>query len=561
MSRIYELKINNFRGIKSFFHRFDKDFVCLLGRGDSCKTTILEAISYVFYPYHTLSFFDNDFYNGDTNTPIEIEASVLDFPEKLLDDSKCGEYIRVIDKQGDIQDDLHQGTTKILTLKLEVKKDLEPQWYVINKRHDPCPIRAIDREEFNVFMVSDYLDRHFSWNKGSPLYSILKKSQALTKIDNNVIVEAIREARDKINNNDFPSLEKVTDSVRNKSSVFGVDISGIGTGVDFKEIYTKDGKICLHDNKIPLRSKGKGTRRLVSIAIQSITAQQGGIVLIDEVEQGLEPDRIKHLVRTLKKENKGQYLITTHSSEVITELEATDLIVVKNTSGKIEISAPGNQFQAVIRACPEAGYAKKVIVCEGSTEIGICRALDEYRKKNNLKCMSLKDCVYINGQGKSFTERAMKLNELGLKVCVFCDSDDNELQPTKEDLKRSGITIFDCESGRNIEHQVFQDLPWKGILELIDYVMKSKNIDEKRLGASLKSKYPNPKTFPEDFRNINTAEIRKTMGDASIVKDNEWFKRIDHGEYLGTVIFNHLDNMKDEQIRKQFEGLAKWIDE
>jgi len=47
----------------------------------------------------------------------------------------------------------------------------------------------------------------------------------------------------------------------------------------------------------------------------------GGIILIDEIEQGLEPDRIKNLIRSLYKNTKGQIFIATHSQGVIEELE------------------------------------------------------------------------------------------------------------------------------------------------------------------------------------------------------------------------------------------------
>ncbi|MBI4650816.1 AAA family ATPase [Candidatus Desantisbacteria bacterium] len=128
MANIYELKINNFRGIKTFSKKFSKKFICLLGRGDSGKTTILDAISFVLSPSWNPSFLDSDFYNGDTDNPIEIEVSLLNIPEKLIKEEKYGLYIRGLDNRGEIQDELQEEHEKILTIKLEVKKDLEPQW-------------------------------------------------------------------------------------------------------------------------------------------------------------------------------------------------------------------------------------------------------------------------------------------------------------------------------------------------------------------------------------------------------------------------------------------------
>jgi len=171
--------------------------------------------------------------------------------------------------------------------------------------------------------------------------------------------------------------------------------------------------------------------------------------------------------------------------------------------------------------------------------------------------MSLKGCVYACGGGHRFTERAKKLKELGLETCVFCDSDDTALNPTKKDLQTAGVTIFDCDDGSAIEQQVFQDLPWEGIKTLMEYVIKYKKITEAQLKESIRSKYDGD--FPDDFKNTDTPQIRKAIADASLVKDKEWFKRIDHGEFMGDVLFKHFGDMTDKKIKNQLEGLSGWI--
>ena len=117
MARIHELKINNFRGIKNFSEKFDKNFICLLGRGDSGKTTILDAISYVLSPNWNSSFYDSDFFEGNIDNSIEVEISLLDLPEKLISEDKYGLYIRGLDSNGVIQDELHNDYKKVLTIK------------------------------------------------------------------------------------------------------------------------------------------------------------------------------------------------------------------------------------------------------------------------------------------------------------------------------------------------------------------------------------------------------------------------------------------------------------
>lgn len=63
MPQLYHLHIENFRGIKQFDHTFNDGLTCIIGRGDSGKTTILDAISYALTPMHTLVFHDGDFFS------------------------------------------------------------------------------------------------------------------------------------------------------------------------------------------------------------------------------------------------------------------------------------------------------------------------------------------------------------------------------------------------------------------------------------------------------------------------------------------------------------------
>jgi len=559
MAKIQELKIKNFRGIKEFFYTFNnKNLICLVGRGDSGKTTILDAISYVLSSSWNLTFFDSDFYKCDINTPIEIEVTLIDLPENLILENKYGLYIRGLDKStSTIKDDLENDHEKALTIKLEINKDLEPKWCVINNRQNsPTSISAYDRAKLNVFMISDYIDRHFSWSKGNPLYSLLKQQKnSVDSEGNNIIIEALREAKSKIDNNSFVQFEEITGIVKSKADELGIDISNTSTSIDFKNISVKDGRVCLHDDKIPFRLKGKGTKRLISIAIQMLLVGSGGIMLIDEIEQGLEPDRVKHLVRTFYKEFKGQIFIATHSQSVIEELEVQNILIINNEKGNVKCEEIEEEFQDVIRACPEAVYAKKVIICEGKTEIGICKALDSYRIKKGKSNMSSLGVVYTGGGGDNFYKRASKLKELGKKVCVLCDSDKSEIIDKKNKLRDSGIKVIDCKQSNAIENQVFNDLPWDAIRKLIIY--EEKKSSEKAVEYNVNSRFT--ESLTTNWQQTDSTAKREALGKTA--KDSRWFKQIAQGEYLGTVIFGYFDQIKDKELGKQFGELSKWIDD
>lgn len=558
MARIYKLDIKNFRGIKEFSYTFgDLNLICLVGRGDSGKSSVLSAILYVLYPNWNLSFYDTDFYNCDIEHPIEIEATLVGVPDELLREDKYGLYIRGIDKKTNaIKDELEDGYEKALTVRLKVEKDLEPKWHIINSRQDSLTeILAYDRAKLNAFMVSDYLDVHFHWNKGSPLYSLLKQGENVaTSEKDTILIDTIRHAKNKLDSYPFEQFQKVIDILKSKAEEFGIKLPDVSNSIDFKDIFIKDGKISLHDGKIPLRLKGKGSKRLVSIASQMALAESGGIILIDEIEQGLEPDRVKHLARTLYKNNKGQMFITTHSQGIIEELEIDNILILNNDNGMVQCKKSDKKFQGVIRACPEAVYAKKVIVCEGKTEIGICRALDDFRITKGKTNLTALDVVYTGGGGNNLSEIAFKLKRLELDICVLCDSDEKNLNNEKKDMKVEGIKIFDWDENNSIEQQVFNDLPWDAVKELIAY-QESKS-SEKSVKNCIESKMK--RKLGEDWKENDTLEIRKALGGAAKVAG--WFKRIDHGEFLGSVIFKYFDKIKDKTLGKRLQELSGWID-
>ena len=179
-------------------------------------------------------------------------------------------------------------------------------------------------EQSLMHLLFQIIDSHFSYGRGTPLTSILRKSDSEINTDQ-IIVEANRRAYESINNNEaFKPFEELTTEIKDSALSLGLNIGELKTLIDFNSFLVKGGNISLHDeNSIPIRLKGKGTKRLLSIAIQlELIKAQNGILLIDEVEQGLEPDRAKFLVKRLKDINKGQVFITTHSNNVLEELSA-----------------------------------------------------------------------------------------------------------------------------------------------------------------------------------------------------------------------------------------------
>jgi putative ATP-dependent endonuclease of the OLD family len=571
MSQIYKLKITNFRGIKNFEQIFPANFICLVGRGDTGKSTILDAINLVLSSSWTHTFYDNDFYQSKTVIPICIEVTIKNPPGVLLSEQKYFMYLRGLDiKDGKVYDEINDDHEPVLTLQLKVCEDLEPQWNVITDRDlEPKAITASDRAKFNVFFVSDYIDRHFNWSKGSPLYSILKAENPQIEQNDTILIEALRIAKEKIDSAEFTQFNLVVKKVKANAALLGADISNAINSIDFRDIVIKDGKISLHEETVPFRLKGKGSKRLISTAIQATIAGNSGILLIDEIEQGLEPDRAQHFVNILKSNNKGQIFITTHSRNILVELDTVNLFrMIKNGTKLVEFP---KDLQGLLRANPEGFFANKVIIAEGPTEIGICKAFNEFRVINGKMNMSYRGIVVVDGKGGNMFKYSDGFHNLNFDVVLLCDSDINGNDKKANDnekvrIRNLGIRVFDWEEGESSEEAILKVISYFNVKIAFNlaasYFSEKNAIDlieaKKQLWDSVKSNFG--LGCPENLEAaLDSVKLRKAIG--IVIKKKGCFKNQNNGHEFGKILFSDYKEMNDSsKIKQNFEAISIWID-
>jgi hypothetical protein len=548
MARIHQLKINHFRGIEQFEQCFgDTNLIVLIGRGDSGKSTILKAISLVLSPAWNNTFADTDFYNLDTTKPIEIEVSLRCVPDKLLSDAKYGLYKRLL-VNGKIIDEISKSGEEpfaqeedILTIKLVVDDTLQPKWYVVNDREqDNIEISHRDRALLDMFMIADYADNHFSYNKFSPLYTLLKKELDTPEAIEKRLVDVVRQAYRSIASNiRFPEFGKVASEIKQQAMYLGIGFDDLKTSLEYKGNAYTESNITLHDGQNrPLGMYGKGSKRLLSIAIQLALAKAGGIVLIDEIEQGLEPDRIVRVIRDMKGRVDGQIIVTTHSSYVLVEADYSQVYLFHQ--GAASLVAFTEEEQSTLRTQPHAFFATRIICCEGKTEEGILRAFDtQLRSEGGFTVKGIAICN--GGGGGKFYKQAISLRKLGYDVTVFADADVEKLKHIQTKAQEQGVRLILCEEGLSIEEQLSQDLSWKDVCRLVE------------LAISLNSNLNILKSL--DLKNINELkeldEIRQTEFRLNIgkqAKQQNWFKDIPKGEALGEIWFSSRETLKGQSL-------------
>ena len=552
MSKIYSLSIKNFRGIKEFNQVFESEnFIVLIGRGNSGKTTILQAINLVLSPTWNVGLSDLDFYDTDVTQPIEIEATITDFPRELLTDSKYGLYVRKIKEEQVIDDFLEDDNDNLvdaLSIRFRVDSSLEPKWYVFCGRDDsePKEITANDRAKFNVFMVADYADNQFSFGRYSPLSVLMKLSSS----DGESVAQKLLEIVRKIHvltaeNGSFNEVQGILETLKTDSFQLGLSLEQLKTAIEFKDNSISGNSIALHNGNIPYRRSGKGSKRLLSIAIQKQLTQAGGIVLIDELEQGLEPDRIINITRYLKAGLSGQIFVTTHSSYTLVEASYNNLFLM--SEGAKALVSFVEDLQPILRTQPEAFFAKKIICCEGKTEQGFIRGIDTYVRNSKQRALSSFGIIPINCKGgNQFIKDAETFKSLGYEVFVIMDNDVADIRNLLARLDESDIPYVKYEDGCYLEKQIIKDVSWDCIKKLV-------NCDLKRFTADIKRKLDVSTCILSDQNEFREKFIE-------LAKNQSLYKNIPGGEFLAEQVLPELENLDDNvNLKKNLKALLDWI--
>lgn len=564
MARIHQLKIRHFRGIEQFEQCFiDTNLIVLIGRGDSGKSTILKAISLALSPAWNNTFADTDFYNLDTTKPIEIEVSLRCVPDKLLCDAKYGLYKRLL-INGEIIDDISKSGEEpptqeedILTIKLVVDDTLQPKWYVVNDREqDEIEISHRDRALLDMFMIADYADNHFSYNKLSPLYGLLRKGLDAPDTIEKKLVDVVRKAYQSIASNvSFQEFEKVATEIKQEALHLGIEFDDLKTSLEYKGNAYTESNITLHDGQNrPLGMYGKGSKRLLSMAIQLALAKTGGIVLIDEIEQGLEPDRIRTIINKLSQVDPGQVIITTHSRDVVVESKSETIYLMSKEANSLYQFE--SELQGLLRSQPEAFFARRVILCEGATEYGIIRALDHHLQREGKLGLSARSIAVVDSKGgDNFYRYAIWLTTKGFDVITFNDDDNNSILSSKEEAISAGVRMAICDAGNALEQQLFNDVPWDVVIEFANL---AKNIVSEEAIVSCLDGIQSISDLKSliDERQL---DIRQKLGTQS--KKRGWYKNVTDGESLGELLFSNMETIeKDRTLYQELKMLLDWID-
>ncbi|KLI23698.1 AAA family ATPase [Brachyspira hyodysenteriae] len=306
------IEIKNFRGIKHLTIDNFKNINIFLGKANTGKTSVIEAIecgitkninSLILLSYFRDAIrddyiFESLFYDYNINIPIilYIKINNKDYKIEISPHKHNREIIISDDKTEEIYN------TELNKLIYKISNNGKTRNYVIaySKKDKKINFRLGNAKiDFNVDFISGYVSEDFSSNLKSILSNNKKKEQfksLYTKFDNRI---------------------KDIIFIENKVAVELVNLT----------------------HAINIKSMGKGFQTYLKIIASMVAGNK--YIIIDEIENGMHFESIKILLEnilSLSKEYNLQFFVTTHNKElleilnnILDENNYDDMLSVYNT--------------------------------------------------------------------------------------------------------------------------------------------------------------------------------------------------------------------------------------
>lgn len=559
MAAIRFLQIRNFRGIAELDWAPQEGINALVGPGDVGKSTVLEAIDIVLGSRRS-SFSDTDFHCLDVEKGISIEVTVGDLPRELLDLEVYSSAIRGWSAaRAELADEPGEGFEPVLTLKVTVAETCEAVWFLHSERLSAAELPRAMRNDHRALIAAQRLGatvgQHLAWGPTSSLSKLSDNGPGMGA----ALARAGRVARDDFDADDAPALQPAVAVARQVARELAVPGALDATSaLDPRSVNISNGAIALHDsNHVPLRALGTGSSRLLAAGLQAQVSRSVPVLLLDEVEHGLEPHRIARLLYYLGSKTTGsrpQVIMTTHSPVVLRELSAEQLCIARSgANATLRLERFGSAERGLLRTHAEAFLSAAILICEGPTEIGLMRGLDLYWSDCGQVSLAFLGVSLVDGKGTPNAQKtALQFAQAGFKVALLRDSD--TVPPANEQtLVDKGCPIFCWRPGFATEDELFASLPLEALPPLVGLADRHHTaavVDTHLGGRGLdKTAIAGLRIGPTDAQRSILAKAART---------GAWFKQTDFGEAVAREVVCPNYPALDGQLPATINEIYTW---
>lgn len=509
-----------------------------------------------------VQFNDSDFHMLEVETPIQVTITIGELDDSLKSLDTYGLFVRGFKTDtGELLPEPEAGAETVLTLQMTVGSDLEPVWSLYSERAtaqgQTRSLTWADRVRLAPTRLGLFAEHNLSWRRGS----ILNRLSEERADASSELAKAARDARKAFGDTAKTQVTETLAIVKKAANELGIPVGDVTAMLDAHSVSFSGGTISLHDGDgVPLRGLGLGSTRLLIAGLQRQAANDATMILIDEVEHGLEPHRIVRLLTSLgAKEAKPplQVFLTTHSPVALRELSADQLYVVRRSAPAHEVRKVGGQpdMQSTIRACPEAFLAPSVIVCEGASEVGLARGLDLHRIESGHQSMTALGVALADGHGETTYRRANALAKLGYRTLILRDDDKAPNAAEAAEFAAAGGTVISWRSGRALEQELFASLSDAAVQKLTEAAVE--NIGDQIVDAQIRSGSSNTLDLATCRAGVSPAS-REALGKAAKSNKAPWFKTVTDMEAVGREIVGPDLPGADAGFRALIDSLVTW---
>jgi putative ATP-dependent endonuclease of OLD family len=512
---------------------------CLIGPGDAGKTTLLEAIGLATSPAPASAASEHDYFRRRTEHGFEIELVIGELSDELLSAWRIPACWGWRGPDEEMVDAAVGGAEAVLRMVVRGTPDLEVEHRLLAPNDEELNFSADKRRLLGLCRVGEMRgsSREFRMARGSLLERTLGRED--------VRGAAARAVRAASSNLQIP--EEVTERLAAVGEEFKKQ--GISSDQVALEVLSPPGQSLLGllglalgepGEAIALAYSGQGAQRLASYVLATELAEVPPLLVMDELETGLEPYRQRLLVvrlRALLKEG-GQAFITTHAPAVLAELQVDELQRVdlpsphlgpKGDADAPRQSAALTQLPAALAAIkeedPEALLARIPVVCEGATEVELHRVLLEALAVAEGKSLAALGVRLVDGGGQPrLFDTIRALRAANFTPGVFVDNDPEHAGKRERLEGDPGVVCGGFGAGHCTEAALAAELPE----HLLDELLEVGDESYSRLGESRRRQLAHHMHEEGDLAPSQLAAthgwaaVREALGQCA--HDSKWFK-------------------------------------
>lgn len=466
---ILKLKIDRFRGIESLDWNPALGMNMVLGGGDVGKTTILEAIALLLNPSNAVVLSEADYWQRNVEAEFVIQAVVALPPFSEIGQQQKfawpwewdgNDAVRPRDSDDEEEAVPSASGRPVYRLQVRGTPDLEITWEIVQPNDEIDHLSAAVRRNIGVVRLGgdDRNDRDLRLVYGSALDRLLADKGLRARIGQRVSdIDLAANLGDKAKE----ALGKLDETLNREALPSKLDLGltssqGLSIGALIGLMAERAQGVSL-----PLASWGSGTRRMTALQIAAASEVESSITAIDEIERGLEPYRLRKLVKSVQAQH-AQSFVTTHSAVAINAADEASLWYL-DASGQIG-SLPREKIARQQDRDPETFLSRFAVIAEGPTEVGFLSYLLERMIDGSFADHGVRVC---DGQGNPATLDLLEaMADGGLVFGGFAD-DEGQSPGRWSDLKaKMGDRLFQWAGGCT-EQKIISLLDERQLAELI----------------------------------------------------------------------------------------------